>query len=117
MVLSVTWTAHVVVAPITKPYTEWLCNYCALGNYNYHADNIIFEMRDIRSIFEGGRDIVIRGYCNPGRFTALVHLVTSESLVACLNNVNEGLERFYPNLKFPLELQIIVKCLIKLELD
>ena len=74
-------------------------------------------MRDIRSIFEGGRDVVIRGYRNPGRFTALVHLVTSESLVACLNNVNEGLERFYPNLKFPLELQIIVKCLIKLELD
>ena len=44
VVLSVTWTAHVVVAPITKPYSEWLCNYCALGNYNYHADNIIFSI-------------------------------------------------------------------------
>ena len=40
VVLSVTWTAHVVVAPITKPYSEWLCNYCALGN----ADNIIFSI-------------------------------------------------------------------------
>ena len=46
VVLSLTWTAHVVVAPITKPYTEWLCNYCALGNYNYHADNIIFSIVD-----------------------------------------------------------------------
>ena len=33
VVLALCWTSqsHLVVAPITKPPSQWLCNYCSMG--------------------------------------------------------------------------------------
>ena len=52
--ISLSWTLQLVVAPITKPYGEWLCNYCAMGNlYQYGPDSNIHEfiiLRHLKSV-------------------------------------------------------------------